>query len=96
MQITLVVSLWVTELLLLNFHGKGSFRSLLVKRPKQFINLGLLLGIELLDSIFDLVHRVQLQTVLVNWIDHFVHPVEEDSDGLLYLLITHQVLKVAI
>ena len=56
----------------------------------------MLLGIEFLDCIFDLVHRVKLESVLVNGVDHLVHPIEEDPDGLLNLLITHQVLKVAI
>lgn len=96
MQVRQIVLLRVVELALLDFNHHRALGTHLVELLQQFVtDLGLSL-VECLDSGLDLLHGVELEPLLVDRVEQLVHPVEEDADVLLDLLIAHQVLKVAV
>ena len=93
-QIRGIVGHGISDLLLLPLEYRGSLSIHLVQLLQQLVALLSLLLVELLDIVLHLVHTVQLQSLGVDWVDEFVHPVEEDADALLDLLVAHQIGEV--
>jgi len=73
-----------------------SFGSHFVELLKQLLALLVLLLVEVMHSIFYLVHRVQLQPLLVNRIDQLFQSIVKDFYRLLNLLHRHQVLEITL
>ena len=92
----LIVRLWIVELLLLNLDHDGALSAHLIKFLQQLITQVSLMLVESLHCGFDLLNRVQLQSLLIDWINELVHAIEEHLDVLFDLLVAHQVLEVAI
>lgn len=95
-QVTLIALDWVIKLTLLYFDHLGTFSAHLVQLLKQLLTQVSLALIERLHSRLDLCYGVQLESLLIDWVDKLVDSVKEDSNILFNLLVTHEVLEVAI
>ena len=88
-EIGQVMARCIRDLLLLPLQDSGSLCIHLVQFLQELVALFSLLLVELLDVVFDLMDAVKFESLRVYWVDELVHPVKEDSDTLLYLLIAH-------
>ena len=95
-KVGLIVRPRIVELRPLDPCDVWTLSTHLVKFAQHVLGHVNLLLVEGLHGGLDLLHGVQLQPLLVDRVHQLVHPVEEDANILLDLLVAEQVLEVVI